>query len=297
MKPIYLDHAASTPVHPEVAAVMYHMLLNEYGNASSVHQFGRSAKRIINGARDRIAGFLGCSPEEWVFTSGGTESDNLALFGAAYASASKGRHIITTAVEHHAVLHTCAELEGQGFEVTYLPVDSTGRVSLEDVESALREDTVLISIMYVNNEVGTVQPIEEIGRLAAERGVLVHVDAVQALGTLPLVLRDLPVDYMSFSAHKIGGPQGIGGLYVRRGRRLCQDSMADFRSAAGGRARRVWLIPPGSPEPLNWLYKGCRVIMSRLWSSAEHCWKSWTSRSEQRDMLSTEMNSIRCLEF
>lgn len=217
MKPIYLDHAASTPVHPEVAKVMYHILLNEYGNASSVHQFGRSAKRIVSGARDRIAGFLGCSPEEWIFTSGGTESDNLALFGAAHASAHKGRHIITTAIEHHAVLHTCGELEAQGFEVTYLPVDSTGLVSVEAVESALREDTVLISIMYVNNEVGTVQPIEEIGRLAAGREILVHVDAVQALGTLPVRLNELPVDYMSFSAHKIGGPQGIGGLYVRRG--------------------------------------------------------------------------------
>lgn len=217
MKPIYLDHAASTPVHPEVATVMYNMLLNQYGNASSVHQFGRSAKRIVNGARDRIAGFLGCSPDEWVFTSGGTESDNLALFGAAYASIHKGKHIITTAVEHHAVLHTCGQLEQQGFEVTYLPVDSTGLVSVKDVESALREDTVLISVMFVNNEVGTVQPIEEIGRLAAGRGILVHVDAVQALGTLPMVLRELPVDYMSFSAHKIGGPQGIGGLYVRRG--------------------------------------------------------------------------------
>ncbi|MEI2397752.1 cysteine desulfurase family protein [Paenibacillus phytohabitans] len=217
MKPIYLDHAASTPVHPEVAMVMYNMLLNQYGNASSVHQFGRSAKRIVNGARDRIAGFLGCSPDEWVFTSGGTESDNLALFGAAYASIHKGKHIITTAVEHHAVLHTCGQLEQQGFEVTYLPVDSTGLVSLQDVESALREDTVLISVMFVNNEVGTVQPIEEIGRLAAGRGILFHVDAVQALGTLPMVLRELPVDYMSFSAHKIGGPQGIGGLYVRRG--------------------------------------------------------------------------------
>lgn len=130
MKPIYLDHAASTPVHPEVATVMYNMLLNQYGNASSVHQFGRSAKRIVNGARDRIAGFLGCSPDEWVFTSGGTESDNLALFGAAYASIHKGKHIITTAVEHHAVLHTCGQLEQQGFEVTYLPVDSTGLVSL-----------------------------------------------------------------------------------------------------------------------------------------------------------------------
>lgn len=217
MKPIYLDHAASTPVHPEVAMVMYNMLLNQYGNASSVHQFGRSAKRIVNGARDRIAGFLGCSPDEWVFTSGGTESDNLALFGAAYASIHKGKHIITTAVEHHAVLHTCGQLEQQGFEVTYLPVDSTGLVSLRDVESALREDTVLISVMFVNNEVGTVQPIEEIGRLAAGRGILFHVDAVQALGTLPMLLRELPVDYMSFSAHKIGGPQGIGGLYVRRG--------------------------------------------------------------------------------
>lgn len=217
MKPIYLDHAASTPVHPEVAAVMYNMLLNQYGNASSVHQFGRSAKKVVNGARDLIAGFLGCSPDEWVFTSGGTESDNLALFGAAYASAHKGKHIITTAIEHHAVLNSCEELEQQGFEVTYLPVDSTGIVSLKDVESALREDTVLISVMFVNNEVGTVQPIQEIGRLAAERGILFHVDAVQALGVIPIVLSVLPVDYMSFSAHKIGGPQGIGGLYVRRG--------------------------------------------------------------------------------
>lgn len=217
MKPIYLDHAASTPVHPEVAQVMYNMLLEQYGNASSVHSFGRSAKKIVNGARDTIAAFLGCSPEEWVFTGGGTESDNLALFGAAAASVHKGKHIITTAIEHHAVLHTCEELEKQGFEVTYLPVDSTGRVAVADVEAALRADTVLISVMYANNEVGTVEPIEEIGHLAAGRGILLHVDAVQALGMLPITLRELPVDYMSFSAHKINGPQGIGGLYVRRG--------------------------------------------------------------------------------
>jgi cysteine desulfurase len=217
MKPIYLDHAASTPVHPEVATVMYNMLIGEYGNASSVHQFGRSAKKIINGARDSIAGFLGCSPDEWVFTSGGTESDNLALFGAAAGSAAKGKHIITTAVEHHAVLHTCGELERQGYSITYIPVDSTGLVSAADVEAALREDTILISVMFANNEVGTVQPIVEIGKLAAERGILFHVDAVQALGMLPITLRELPVDYMSFTAHKISGPQGIGGLYVRRG--------------------------------------------------------------------------------
>ncbi|MEK4190151.1 cysteine desulfurase family protein [Paenibacillus sp. FSL L8-0494] len=217
MKTIYLDHAASTPVHPEVAKVMLNIMTEQYGNASSVHQFGRSAKKILNGARDTIAAFLGCSPEEWVFTGGGTESDNLALYGAVAAVAQKGNHIITSAIEHHAVLHTCEELEKEGFKVTYLPVDSTGRVSVADVEAAVQEDTVLISVMYANNEVGTVQPIQEIGQFARERGILFHVDAVQALGALPITLRELPVDYMSFTAHKINGPGGSGGLYVRSG--------------------------------------------------------------------------------
>ncbi|WP_339319309.1 cysteine desulfurase family protein [Paenibacillus sp. FSL R10-2734] len=217
MKTIYLDHAASTPVHPEVAKVMLNIMTEQYGNASSVHQFGRAAKRILNGARDNIAAFLGCAPEEWVFTGGGTESDNLALYGAATAVSHKGKHIITTQIEHHAVLHTCEELEKEGFKVTYLPVDTTGRVSVADVEAALQEDTILISVMYANNEVGTVQPIQEIGQLARERGILFHVDAVQALGALPITLRELPVDYMSFTAHKINGPGGIGGLYVRSG--------------------------------------------------------------------------------
>lgn len=217
MKSIYLDHAASTPVHPEVAKVMLNIMTEQYGNASSVHNFGRSAKRILNGARDTIAAFLGCAPEEWVFTSGGTESDNLALYGAANAASHKGKHIITTTIEHHAVLHTCNELEKEGFTVTYLPVDSTGRVSVSDIEAAVQEDTILISVMYANNEVGTVQPIREIGQFAAERGILFHVDAVQVLGLLPITLRELPVDYMSFTAHKINGPGGIGGLYVRSG--------------------------------------------------------------------------------
>ncbi|BCG60369.1 cysteine desulfurase family protein [Paenibacillus sp. URB8-2] len=215
MKPIYLDHAASTPVHPEVAEVIMKIMSEQFGNASSVHTFGRSAKKTVNGARDAIAASLGCFSDEWIFTGGGTESDNLALFGAAHSR--KGGHIITTAIEHHAVLHACQELEKEGYSLTYLPVDGTGRVALEDLEAALRDDTFLISIMLANNEVGTVQPIEEMGRLARKRGILFHVDAVQALGSVPISLSDLPVDYMSFTAHKINGPQGIGGLYVRRG--------------------------------------------------------------------------------
>lgn len=259
MKSIYLDHAASTPVHPEVAKVMLNIMTEQYGNASSVHLFGRSAKKIVNGARDTIAAFLGCSPEEWVFTSGGTESDNLALYGAAIAASHKGKHIITTKIEHHAVLHTCEELEKEGFKVTYLPVDKTGRVSVSDVEAALQDDTVLISVMYANNEVGTVQPIREIGQLAEERGILFHVDAVQALGVLPIKLRELPVDYMSFTAHKINGPGGIGGLYVRsgaplhsrlhgglqeRGRRAGTENLA----GTAGFAKAVEIAVKGLPE-------------------------------------------------
>lgn len=235
MKTIYLDHAASTPVHPEVAKVMLNIMTEQYGNASSVHQFGRSAKKILNGARDTIAAFLGCSPEEWVFTGGGTESDNLALYGAVAAVAAvaqKGNHIITSAIEHHAVLHTCEELEKEGFKVTYLPVDSTGRVSVADVEAAVQEDTVLISVMYANNEVGTVQPIQEIGQFARERGILFHVDAVQALGALQITLRELPVDYMSFTAHKINGPGGSVAFMCGVEHRCIQDSTVAFRSAA-----------------------------------------------------------------
>lgn len=271
MKSIYLDHAASTPVHPEVAKVMLNIMTEQYGNASSVHQFGRSAKRILNGARDNIAAFLGCSPDEWVFTGGGTESDNLALYGAAAAASHKGKHIITTQIEHHAVLHTCEELEKEGFKVTYLPVDSTGRVSVTDVEAALQEDTVLISVMYANNEVGTVQPIQEIGQLARERGILFHVDAVQALGALPITLRELPVDYMSFTAHKINGPQGIGGLYVRsgaplhprlhgglqeRGRRAGTENLA----GAAGFAKAVEIAVKGLSER----QQNMKLLRSRL---------------------------------
>ena len=217
---IYLDHAASTPVHPEVATAMFEVMTGQFGNASSVHAFGRAAKRSVSEARDKMAAYLGSSPDELVFTSGGTESDNLAIFGIAAAAQHKGKHIITSQIEHHAVLHALASLEKQGYEVTYLPADSYGMIDTADVEAAIRPDTILISIMYVNNEVGTVQNIEEIGRIAKAHDIPFHVDAVQALGSIPIHLHQLPVDLMSFSAHKINGPQGIGLLYVRKGMKL-----------------------------------------------------------------------------
>ncbi|MBT2764208.1 cysteine desulfurase family protein [Paenibacillus sp. ISL-20] len=217
MKSVYLDHAASTPVHPEVAERMMNVMTSQYGNASSVHAFGREAKKIVNGARDRIASLLGCQSDELVFTAGGTESDNLAILGLLESLGVKGKHVITSAVEHHAVLHTCHELERRGCEITYVPVDSTGRVSVEDIAGAIQDNTVLVTIMYGNNEVGTVQPIIEIGELCRSRGIVFHTDAVQALGSEAINCRELPVDMWSFSAHKINGPQGVGALVVRRG--------------------------------------------------------------------------------
>ena len=217
MKSVYLDHAASTPVHPEVAERMMNVMTSQYGNASSVHAFGREAKKIVNGARDRIASLLGCHSDELVFTAGGTESDNLAVLGLLESLGAEGRHVITSAVEHHAVLHTCHELERRGCQVTYVPVDPTGRGSAEDIAGAIQDNTVLVTIMYGNNEVGTVQPIAEIGELCRSRGIVFHTDAVQALGSEAINCRELPVDMWSFSAHKINGPQGVGALVVRRG--------------------------------------------------------------------------------
>ena len=213
---VYLDHNASTPVHPEVLAEMLPFFSEQYGNPSSVHGFGREARAGVDTARERVARFLGVAPEEVVFTSGGTESDNLGVKGLAWA---RGRgHLITTKIEHHAVLRACQWLEGQGFTVTYIGVDGCGMVDPDDVKRAIRPDTIGISIMHANSEVGTIQPIAAIGAIAHAAGVPFHVDAVQTFGKIDLDLAH--VDLLSFSGHKIYGPKGIAGLWIRKGTKM-----------------------------------------------------------------------------
>ena len=217
---VYLDNAATTKVRPEVVEAMLPYFTEIYGNASAVYDFGQKCKQAIEDARETIGSSIGTRASNIYFTAGGSESDNWALKGVAEVYKDKGKHIITTKIEHHAILHTCAYLEQQGYEVTYLDVDADGLVSPEDVKKAIRPDTILISVMFANNEIGTIEPIEEIGAIAHEHGILFHTDAVQAYAQVPIDVEKMHIDLLSASGHKLNGPKGIGFLYIRQGLKL-----------------------------------------------------------------------------
>lgn len=224
MERIYLDHAATTPMRSEVAKKMMEVMTHHFGNPSSIHSFGREARSLLDQARETIAKSIGAKETEIIFTSGGTEADNMALFGIAESNQHKGKHIITTEIEHHAVLHACQKLEKMGYEVTYLPVDEMGRIRVEDFQASLRNDTILVTIMYGNNEVGTLQPIAEIGKILKEHQAVFHTDAVQAYGIEKMDVNELLVDLLSVSAHKLNGPKGTGFLYARENIKLAPRS-------------------------------------------------------------------------
>ncbi len=217
---IYLDHAATTPTDPEVLQAMLPYFTDCFGSASTLYSIGKDSKAAVEEAREKVARLIGARPEEVYFTSGGTESDNWAIIGAAYANQSKGNHIITSKIEHHAVLETCHFLEKHGFEVTYLPVDADGLIDPEDVKRATTDKTILISIMHANNEIGTIEPVEEIGQIARERKIIFHTDTVQTVGSIPVDVNSIGCDALSISAHKLYGPKGIGAMYLRKGTKI-----------------------------------------------------------------------------
>lgn len=271
MRRVYLDHSATTPVDPEVAKLMMTYYTEKYGNPSSVHSFGRDAKVALENARESVAKLLGAQPTEITFTSGGTEADNLAIFGVAEAQSKKGKHIITSAVEHHGVLEACEFLEKNGYELTIVPVDEEGLVAVEDVAKAIRPDTILITIMHANNEVGTIQPIAEIGKLARDKGVVFHVDAVQSFGKIPIDVVAMNVDFMTVSSHKIYGPKGVGALYIRKGIRIIP------RIYGGGQEKKRRSGTENTPGIIGF-GKACELAAQRMEEEA-------VKEAELRDKL------------
>jgi len=263
MRRIYLDHSATTPVDPEVAALMMTYYTEKYGNPSSVHGFGREAKQGLEEARRQVAELIGATPQEITFTSGGTEADNLAIMGTAEAMRKKGKHLITSAIEHHAVLETCEYLAKNGFELTVIPVDAEGLVSVEDVRKAVRPDTILISVMQANNEVGTIQPIAEIGNLAKELGITFHVDAVQSLGKIPINVKEMNIDLLTISSHKIYGPKGVGALYIRKGVRIVP------RAHGGSQEKKRRSGTENTPGIIGF-GKACELIGKRMTEDVKH---------------------------
>lgn len=276
MKRVYLDHSATTPVDPEVASTMMTYYTEKYGNPSSVHGFGREVKQALEQARGQVAELIGAEPSEITFTSGGTEADNLAILGTAEALRKKGKHIITSCIEHHAVLETCEHLEKNGFDLTVIPVDEEGIISVEEVRKAIRPDTILITVMHANNEVGSIQPIAEIGKAAKEHGIVFHVDAVQSLGKIPINVEEMKVDLLTVSSHKIYGPKGVGALYIRKGVRIVP------LVYGGGQERKRRSGTENTPGIIGF-GKACELAGQRMADDAE----------KQRKLRDRLMNGIQ----
>lgn len=256
-RPIYLDHNATTPTDTRVVVAMLPYFSDQYGNPSSIYRFASEANEAKESARDKVAKILEAKPEEIVFTSGGTEADNFAIKGIVYANRDKGNHIITSKIEHHAVLNTCEYLEKQGFKVTYISVDRYGIVDLDELKNAITNKTILITIMYANNEVGTIEPIEEVGKIARENGIYFHTDAVQTVGKIPTNVDELGCDFLSLSGHKFYGPKGVGALYIRKGTKI--DPLIH-----GGRHERSRRAGTENVPGIVGLGKACEIALEEI---------------------------------